>query len=152
MLNLWLILFFMLSEHHAIYISVVEMELNDQKADVKVKVFSDDLIDAVKNFIPDCKSTIDEVEIEEISYYFNSHIQLSQEAESLNLMLQNVERYEDSYFFDFSSHYDQNQKLTLSFGYLMELFPSQQNIVKVKKDGETKYFKFQSIGQTEVLE
>lgn len=107
------------SNDHAIYISVLEI---DEK-EMKVKVFTDNLDDAIRN---DANS---------IEGYFRKKIRLQINEQFVGFNLQEVSEEGDSYWITFKLDAPTNwQSFYLEADYFMELFPDQTNVVKVIGD------------------
>lgn len=130
--------------YHAVYISVIEIERtsNDQQGTLKVKVFIDDLQDAIHNktghrssYRSGCKSGD-----QELISYFKDHIKLEVNTQLVDISLIDCERLEDSLWLNFiiDSDADWNE-LTISADYFMELFPTQSNIISVANLGENQF-------------
>lgn len=106
-------------EDHAIYISVLELD----KSQMKVKVFIDNLEDALRN---------DSNSIED---YFQKKIKLQINSQNLYFSLNEVKEEGDSYWISFNMTTPENWRtFYLKADYLMELFPNQTNVVKVMID------------------
>lgn len=129
---------------HAIYVSVIEVEKGEKDHDgiLKVKVFIDDLQDAIHNetgnrrsYRSGCRSGDTELES-----YFKSHLKLELNAQSVNINLADCERLEDSLWlnFEFESKDDWSE-LQISANYFMELFPTQSNIVSITNDADRQF-------------
>ncbi|MEM9897420.1 MAG: DUF6702 family protein [Bacteroidota bacterium] len=101
---------------HAIYISV--LEIDNQR--MKVKVFSDNLNDAIRN---DANS---------IEGYFQKKIKLKVNEMNVSFTLDEVTEEGDSYWITFKlSTPNKWNSFYLEADYFMELFPDQTNVVKV---------------------
>ena len=128
------------------------MELSEQRLNAEVKVFSDDLLSALKNFDKKSKSTVTSIQTEEIERYFNAHLHLEVGSENLKLEIENVEEVGDSYWLKFGIEF-QHDALSISVqaNYFFELFPSQKNILTFKDEAGRQYFTFKSKDQTETI-
>lgn len=112
-------------EEHAIYISVLEID----RQEMKVKVFRDDLEDAIRND----SSSMDE--------YFRKKIVLQINEQPVSFSLKEVSEEGDSYWITFSLDTPpQWNSFYLEADYLMELFPDQTNVVKIMGQ-KPQYFK-----------
>ena len=140
------------AEVHAIYISVLEVELSDQGLNAEVKVFSDDLLSALKNFNKESKSIVTSIQRDEIERYFNTHLHFEVSSENLKLEIENVEEVGDSYWLKFGIELQPDElSLSVQANYFFELFPSQKNILTFKGDAGRQYFTFKSKDQTETI-
>ncbi len=121
MRSIWLVFIFLFSSNvkadHSIYISVLEVD----KQQMTVKVFIDNLEDAVKN------------DSNTIEGYFQKKIRLKINEQAIGFNLQEVSEEGDSYWITFKLDGPINwQSFYLEADYFMELFPEQTNVVKVK--------------------
>lgn len=133
---------------HAIYLSLTELELTQSTAEFNVKVFSDDLRDALKNHNP---STYQPAELHQLlsfnedltQAYFDHHLQLTADGTNLSLHLVGHNIEGDAHFINFQTELpDNSSELTINASFLMELFPTQMNVVKVNKGSQMQYLKF----------
>lgn len=133
-------------EDHAIYLSVVEIthNANATNASVKVKVFTDDIVDAVSNMYGERVNLNQDVNLDQVSQkvtgYFSEHLRLSLNGQAVVLKLKQAESMSDAIWFHFDVGCPQQwAELTVKADYLMELFPTQSNVVSVTQ-GERKRF------------
>lgn len=124
---------------HAIYISVIEIRKQENITEIKVKVFQDDLQNAIKNYSGVVVLTAPEAFPQkypnEIESYFREHLKVN----DLSYQLKSSELNGDSYWFTFLSENAEWTKINATADYLMELFPTQENILKVLLNGETRF-------------
>ena len=123
MLNLLLFplyLFISINESdHAVYISVLEIDSRN----MRVKVFSDNLEDAIRN------------ESVSIEVYFQKKIKLQINDQNVNFDLKEVNVKGDSHWITFQLDVSEEwQSFYLEAAYFIELFPDQINVVKVLSD------------------
>ena len=119
-------------KRHAVYISVVEIEQNE----LRVKLFTDDLQDAIKNFSSSYKSDSEakfcETNATSIEAYFNEKMKLTLNGQAVSIRLKGHSLVNDSYWLSFSFNGPTEwTSLKLVDSHFMELFPLQSNIVKV---------------------
>ena len=117
---------------HAIYISVLEVD-NQQ---MKVKVFTDNLEDAIRNdaynYIPSTEEDFHVVNQHAIEWYFQKKIRLQINSREVGFSINETMLEGDSYWITFILEEHQEWKtFELEAKYLMELFPDQTNVVKV---------------------
>ena len=117
---------------HAIYISVLEFD----NQELKVKLFTDDLQDAIRNFSEDFKPGENNSFLQQnegiIEAYFNQKINLKINGQQIRVKFQQGTVEGDSYWITFGlGNVGEWKTLSLSDTHFMELFPNQQNIVKV---------------------
>ena len=134
-------------DNHAIYISVVELKQEENALSiVSIKLFQNDLADALRNFsnlktpydlIQDC-GTHSNV----INDYFAKNISIIIDGSTLELDLIDCELVGDSYWLNFTSAAPKKwQQVYVKTVFLMELFPTQTNIITVDYQEERRMFK-----------
>ncbi len=120
---------------HAIYLSLIEIEEGEDDTSVLVKVFTDDLQNAILNFSEDAKyegdSSYCDVNRQLIQDYFNQHLRLKVETEEEYLDFQKSEIKGDSYRIYFTIPKTGWEEIEITADYFMELYPTQQNITIV---------------------
>jgi len=135
-----------LHENHAIYLSVAEVAPNSESrnASIKIKVFINDIEDALFNAFDQrinlsdnssCASNEASVEA-----YFSKHFLFSVNGKKAELSLTGCEINGDAIWFYFEADCDVQWKtINIMANYLMELFPTQSNVVSII-NGEDKRF------------
>ena len=154
-LNWLLMCVFVIGEHpiqkkpnHAIYLSLTDIEIVEGEAKLKVKVFSDDLRDALKNYQsteykPADLQNFFSLNQDLANEYFRAHFQIRVENVQADLLIKGFSIEGDAHFINFSCALPQNFKdITVKADFLMELFPTQTNVVKLKNGAQTQYLKF----------
>ncbi len=135
------------SREHAMYLSVLEIEQLDgnNKGTIKIKIFANDLEDAIFNF---SKKRIDlskgECENEKvlITNYFKNHLKIINGDDLLAYNLTSCEVNDISIWLSFDLNTVGNwTTVNIKADYLMELFPTQSNIVNVIHNGEKRMFR-----------
>ncbi len=130
-------------KEHAIYISVVEIDASAKS--IKVKIFANDLSDAIFNHSQQridllarpCTNNRSSIES-----YFEDHLQIAVDGKPLNFSLQSCEINDASIWLNFTfTSSDTWRKMEVNGDYLMELFPTQSNVVSVYYKGEKKMFR-----------
>lgn len=135
---------------HALYISVTEIELHENEASkVSIKIFTDDLKAAIQNYSGSGATTSDEVYFNsntaEITSYLNKYFQLKIENQAIELKYQTFTIEGDACFINLTFTSTKSfSSLSLKAEYLMELFPTQQNVVKINFENEKRFLKFDS--------
>jgi len=107
-----------INEDHAIYLSTIKMEVKSDEISITIKVFEDDLRDALRShhgYVIDTTSTSFN---EEIESYFEKHV------------------------INFSTYRSSIERLHIKLDYFMELFPTQQNVLHLINKDQTKYHIF----------
>lgn len=124
---------------HAIYISVIEIDTDQQT--VAVKVFQDDFRDALRNL--DSKrykpSNIQLNRDLALEYFAKKLTLRTAGGKKLLLRFQEIEEVGDIYWVYFTYNQSVKDKLEVKATVFLELFPTQQNIVTVQK-ADKKYF------------
>jgi len=134
---------------HALFISVLEIEqstYDKQKGTIRIKLFANDLEDALYNF---SKKRINLLETDclanknLISNYFNVYLKVSINGKLLEYKYLSCEINDISLwlFFDFDAT-DEWKNMNISASYLMELFPTQSNVMSVTVSDNKKLFRF----------
>ena len=121
-----------LVDDHAVYISVVEI----REGRLQVKVFSDDLQNAIRNYDSNFRSVSDEQFCFEnrasIENYFGSTLRITINDEQVAFSYASATKEGDSYRLSFDMP-DMGiwTSIEVDDRHFMELFPSQTNIVKI---------------------
>lgn len=121
---------------HAVYVSVIEVEQGQKgEGEVRLKIFTNDLQDAIYNQTGHRLNLSDSpcVRVEkELMGYLNQHFKLSLDNNQVNLSLERCEINDMSIWIYL--RFDQTRWRTINIhaDYLMELFPTQTNVVSVK--------------------
>lgn len=146
------------ADDHAIYLSVVEVAhaANAATASVKVKVFKDDISDAVSNMFSQHVSLDNDITLDEVSQkvtgYFEKHLQLYLNGQPITLRLKQLEPMSDAVWFHFEANCPQRwEELTVQADYLMELFPTQQNVLSVTQGDQKRFANLVKSKPTETI-
>ncbi|MBX2942049.1 MAG: hypothetical protein KF860_06870 [Cyclobacteriaceae bacterium] len=131
---------------HALYLSLVEVEHKDfgNTASVKIKVFANDMEDAIMNAsnkridflnLSNCERGAPEVEA-----YFSRHFNYVIDGVLTTLVLTKCEPNGDAIWFHFTINCpDKWSQVDVKADFLMELFPTQSNVITIRH-GEQKRF------------
>lgn len=117
---------------HAVYISVVEITTGE----IKVKVFTDDLMDAIRNH---SKSVSNASEAEfcgrhrkELQNYFKEKLKVRINQKPVSFNYHSSSQEGDSFWISFDFSMNETWKsIRVEDRHFMELFPTQSNIVKI---------------------
>lgn len=143
---------------HAIYLSLIEVDHKNlgSTAVIKVKVFANDMEDAIMNaskrridFLnpSNCDSSRSEVEA-----YFAAHFDYSINGKKAVLTLTHCEPNGDAIWFHFKINCPaQWTKVDVKADFLMELFPTQSNIVTIYHGEEKRFLKITNTHLKEVV-
>jgi len=133
---------------HAIYISVVEINHNqgDEMATIKVKVFTNDMEDALKNAFNKNISLMDASACNQnktdVERYFMKHFSYSVNDKLLDLRLTTCESNGDAIWFHFQIDCpSQWKEVSITADYLMELFPTQSNVVSIHHGDQKRFLR-----------
>jgi len=148
---LWLSPMIWVSNSHAIYLSVVDLNYQSKATEITVKVFSDDLEDAIYNLTrnrvkmgSDCHG-----HKEVISSYFSRYLKISVNGNSMKYEWKSCEINDDSIWLSFTGDNPGTiQKISVKADYLMELFPAQTNVINITS-GESRRFMKLTINERE---
>lgn len=131
---------------HAIYLSVIEVDRKDLAipAVIKIKVFANDMEDALANQSGTRKKLIDQAGClkakAEIEGYFHSYFSFKVNEVSVKLELAHCELIGDALWFYFQTNETSAwQTVTVTATYLMELFPTQSNVLSIYYGQEKKF-------------
>jgi len=129
---------------HAIYISVVEITHDAEGSNVEVKIFIDDLEDAIYNMsgtrhrlIDNCNAASDD-----ISKYVATHLKIAVNGSEKSIKWVSCDIMEDAIWLRF--HMDDDdpfQKVEITANQLMELFPAQMNVIKIQSGEEIRFLR-----------
>lgn len=124
---------------HAIYLSFVKLDMGKQE--ITIKVFSDDLDNVLRNYDVSYSSADSEKQREEIlQSYFQDKFLVYLNDEKILLSYDKMSIENDASFLIF--RFEKNEsvtQITVRGDYFMELFPTQNNVIEIKK-GQEKYF------------
>ena len=130
-----------LSTSHAIYVSVLEVE----QESLMVKVFANDLEDAIFN---QAQQRVDLINGDcsqsktLISNYFNDHLKFKIDGKEQSYSYLSCELNDISLWISFEFTSPPNwRKVEITANYLMELFPTQSNVVSITYLSEKKMFR-----------
>jgi len=128
---------------HAIYISVIEMEIkNDIVTEMQVKVFADDIADALRaesGKIIDDTGVYDEIELGLVEQYFRKHLYLKNKDESKFFTLISSSKEDQAVWLQFLMKDPIDNEDILIGDYLIEIFPTQRNMIRLNQDGDQKF-------------
>ncbi|MEL7005749.1 MAG: DUF6702 family protein [Bacteroidota bacterium] len=131
-------------DDHAIYVSVIEIVKSEENygGTVKVKVFMDDLQDAIYHRTENRRSYRGgcQANDEELQDYFENYLKLSINSSPVEIKLFDCERLEDAIWLNFEfENEDDWAELQISANYLMELFPTQTNVVSIRNAADQQF-------------
>lgn len=127
---------------HAIYISTLDISENAEGLNVLIKVFEDDLRDAMRDFhghIIDVEAQSFE---QEVSQYFEEHLKIVLDKNIQSLQLLSIELVGESYQVDFILPKSSFTSVSIEATYFFDLFPTQQNVLNLQLGGKKKYHIF----------
>ena len=131
---------------HAIYIGVIDIyhQATKNQTTITIKVFQDDLKDAIKNAAPSKRLATDslffEMHFNNIESYFQQHFQSYINEQLLVLKLKKGERKNDVFWLNFKAKCPEEwQNIKIKANFFMELFPTQSNMLYIQ-EGEQKRF------------
>jgi hypothetical protein len=136
---------------HAIYVSVLEVE----QESIMVKVFANDLEDAIFNQSrqrPDLLSGNCSQSKDLISNYFKNHLKIKINGEEQGYSYLSCEINDISLWltFEFTSPPTWSE-VEITADYLMELFPTQSNVVSISYHSEKRMFRLTKGATTEII-
>ncbi len=133
-------------ESHALYLSVIQInhEPDTEKAQINIKVFTDDLQSALRNAFEDYP-IVPETELCEKNQrffepYFSKHFKCTINGEPLHLNYKNCQKENDVYWLTFEMSCPKNwTEVLISADFFMELFPTQTNVLSLSNVGEKRF-------------
>ncbi|MEQ8364049.1 MAG: hypothetical protein RH948_14350 [Cyclobacteriaceae bacterium] len=135
-------------ENHALYLSLVEVDHKDLGATavIKIKVFADDMEDAIMNVserrIDFLKTSNCDNGRSEVEAYFTKHFEYSINGKRAALTFTHCEPNGDAIWFHFKINCPNRwTKVEVKADFLMELFPTQSNIVTIYHGEEKRFLK-----------
>lgn len=133
-------------KEHAIYLSMVEIAHieNSPTAQVKIKVFTNDMEDALANLFEERLQLTDKSTCRNASRYvegyFAKYLKVSVNEKVKSLSLTGCEFLSDAIWFEFSlSSPGQWTSVAVNAPFLMELFPTQSNVVSIAYHGKRQF-------------
>ncbi len=136
-----------LSEH-AIYIGVIQVLHEEQaaKATVNVKVFKDDMQNALRNAFDNYEVIpLDDIcarQEDLLADYFADHLLFLVNGKAVKTTLENCSVENDVYWLTFDMPCPaQWNKLSVEADFFMELFPTQSNMVSLHHGEERRFFR-----------
>ena len=131
---------------HAIYVSVIEIvDLPlEQKGNLKVKIFTDDLEDAILNktgekfkLTKNCERNLDVV-----AAYLSDHLRLAINEQPVKFTPTGCENVDISIWLEYQFAYPGDwSNVDIYCDLLMELFPTQSNVFSVRYNNEKRMFR-----------
>jgi hypothetical protein len=134
--------------NHALYLSMTEVDIEQGSIKVVIKVFSDDLRDALKNHAPAAYRPADLSRFFSNNKtiaedYFKDKLKLYADKSRLALTLEGHTVAGDAHFLTYQSHYTTSIKsFSADATFFMELFPTQVNVVKINSGESAHFLKF----------
>lgn len=126
-------------DDHAIYLSTLKLEVEEQAVRITIKVFEDDLRDALRAHHGHLIDTTSSTFHEEVKGYFDSHLSI---GKHMDLTIEGVSLIGDSYVVTAVDQQQLDTSILIEADYFMELFPTQQNVLHLVHGDNTKYHIF----------
>ncbi|HHL51785.1 MAG TPA: hypothetical protein ENJ39_00280 [Flammeovirgaceae bacterium] len=126
---------------HAVYVSVVEFkQTTGQEAELAVKVFADDLEDAIYHASGERYDLRGgECAGRAVTAYLQDHLQIKVNGSPVTYTFVSCEHNDMSVWYTFSCQVPAAwQTVQIRADYLMELFPTQTNVVSIAASGSKK--------------
>jgi len=123
---------------HAIYLGVIDMNLGQSRCEIEIKVFTNDLEDALTNEfqhrVPLIGKDLEPVK-EQLTTYFTHHFICTDPNRNYPLQWEGYQAEGDATWLRFTMPIPSEEtSLTIRGDFLMELFPTQINVLKIKRD------------------
>ena len=124
------------SKDHAIYLSTLEINVDQNEIEVVIKVFEDDLRDALRNFHSRIMDTSAVLFPDYVAQYFDIHLEIKNGEMLIEPYQNSVKLVGDSYQIKMSAQIvEPIMLLQIQADYFMELFPTQQNVLNLTFEG-----------------
>lgn len=143
---------------HAIYIGVIQVlhEEHAAQATINVKVFKDDMQNALRNAFGNYEVIpLDDIcsrQKDLLAAYFAEHLLFSINDEEVIMNLKNCSVENDVYWLTFDmSCPPQWNRLSVEADFFMELFPTQSNMVSLHHGEERRFFRLKKGAAEEVV-
>ncbi len=124
--------------NHAIYISVIELTIiNGEVDEMQVKIFADDLADAVRaerGLIIPIDTEYSEEHLKEIESYFEKHLFIKSRSSNKYFSIKGYSREDQASWFVLGLEQIIHRGDVLVADYLTELFSSQTNMLRLTVD------------------
>lgn len=144
--------------NHAVYIAVVEIKHIPPatRAEIVIKVFTNDLEDALYNAF----NTHAKLQSEDnctahgllFEKYFSSHFSCAINEQERKIRFTSCEKNEDSLWLRFDITCPEKWKnLNISADFLMELFPTQSIVISVFHGNEKNYFRLTNSAKSRLI-
>ena len=126
---------------HGIYISVVELVISEDRIHAVVKVFEDDFRNALMFFDSASYAGMNDYSLSQA--YLNENLVIHADNEPVRMVIDSIVVAGDSYRIYLNAPLSNPIRSGgISSGQLRELFPTQQNIVKLEFEGRKTYHIF----------
>ena len=145
-------------EDHAIYISLIEVDHKDfgGNATIKIKVFANDMEDAIRNasnktinFLDPSGCANGKAEVED---YFSRHFSYTIDGKATPLALAQCEPKGDAVWFYFRIDCPARWgQVEVKADFLMELFPTQSNVITIHHGDEKRFLRTTNSHPKEVV-
>ena len=136
------------TEDHAIYISTIYLDIDDQHIEAEIRVFEDDLRDALQDhtgYVTDTTSLNFDQDIR--SYFRKCFLIKDADGQShIEWSLDTAELVGDSYRIKLNSTVDSfplGGTMKISANYFYELFPTQKNVLRLNFEERQAYHVFE---------
>ncbi|MEZ4895401.1 MAG: DUF6702 family protein [Saprospiraceae bacterium] len=121
---------------HALYLGVIELSMMPNQWQAEIKVFANDLEDAIRNEIghriPLQKGELPDEAIKPITEYFQDHFICGTGSHESPLIWQGIHREGDAVWIRFNLQAPTRPgTVQIRADFLMELFPTQINVLKI---------------------
>lgn len=128
---------------HAIYISVVEVSYLQESEEVAItiKVFTDDLEDAIRNHSSRISLSNCVEGREAIVNYLRKTFALSTSSKNIALSWVTCENTEDSIWIILKGTASEFVEVGVRANYFFELFPTQTHVISIRSDDQKQFIK-----------
>jgi len=135
---------------HAIYVSVIEGDVEDREVTIAIKVFEDDFRDALRAMYGRTFQQLSADNHNDILLYFQDHFEIQSDHGLVNYGFSDITLEGESYHIHLSATLPNSTKLKgVKSDFLMDLFPQQRNILHFT-NGDQKQFEMMELDHKSV--
>jgi len=138
------------TNEHAIYLSVVEITDLEDSIEFNIKVFRDDMVDALRNQDDTFQSTMETLVYVEVQSYFEKYIKLYP-LQNNTLRVNQITIEGESFFINLETDRALDTVEELNVSHFFELFSNQKNITKITTGGQQHFYTYKYASQLEDL-
>ena len=147
---LWTLCALFQPEEHAIYLSTIYLDIDEQSIDAEIRVFEDDLRAALRDYTGYITDTTVVRFEEDVLSYFRKYFTLGEADQKVSWTITSLDLVGDSYQIVLTDdrHNLKTRTCQIQADYFFNLFPGQKNILRTTYQDRQVFHIFESIGDT----